>query len=360
MANEFTLKHALSRKSFPDIKDLSKRYNPSEQINPRAGKPELIDGLIPNIPKEEQERIIDSVFNTPKSRYTAHLAVYETEVPNKEKIEQECNTYNIQFNKYDIKLEEYQTNQKEEIQLVSYDQEELWFYYTNTVRRPDFDHDSMESRPLVIAYKIRIVINLTKKLVTIFTGDKDLFNQALTAIASVLGKSFKPLNPNKTGITPTVSGSFSFHTVKILDFIYHGLSIVGTIGGINQIELDTPSKSKKPQKVKVQGDDLLDDKSICDYLVLYGRDLVGLKLDFFFEIEEEKFKTTVDFSIRDNRVKIGIKKDNYSIEKVKEFFEILENNTRTFLEKPGLINEKGTSEILERIRKTALGDKVAK
>jgi hypothetical protein len=353
MDENFTLIHALSKNSIPDLKKLAEKYNSEERINPNAGKPKIIEDLIPVIPTAEREKIIDRTFNTPKTRYTAHLGVFKESNLSPEEIEENCSYFNSSHDFSETAVP-YQSNYKEEIELISFDDSDLLFHYTFTVKKPEYDFDSMESRPVIYSRKIRVVIKPEQEQVSVFTGDRDLFNNVLTALTNVFGKAVAPLDINKTGISNSVSGSFSFHTVKVIDFIYHGLEKIGTIGAINQIELETVSKSKKPQKVRVQGDDLLDDKSICEYLFIYGRDLVGVKLEIKLPIGEGEHLVNVEIGVRDNRIKIGIKKDHFSLESIKEFYELVENNTQKYMQAYGLINEQKTINILDKIRSRAI------
>jgi len=348
-----TLSHALSKNSVKDLQEMYERYMNEEDIDPNAGKQELIDELLPIIPQNEHDRIIDNTFSTPKTRYTAHLGRYDIPVPDETVINENCEKYNTDHD-YDSSLREYQTNRKEKIELVESNTDELIFYYTEMTKRLDYDEDSLESKPIVYSKRIRIIFDLHEKHVSVFTGSKDLFNQALTALTVVFDGPIVPLDLNLTGISESVRGSFSFHTVKALDFIYHGLSKVGVIGAINQIDLETSSKSKKPQKVKVQGDELLDDKSICEYLFLHSRDLVGFKLEFSFIHGEHTFKSNIEIGLRDNRIKVGVKKESYSLDRVKQFFSILEKTAQTNLTDFGLIDEEETVKILEKIRTRAI------
>lgn len=353
MDENFTLIHALSKNSIPDLKKLAEMYDSEERINPNAGKPKIIEDLIPVIPTADREKIIDRTFNTPKTRYTAHLGVFKGSDLSVEEIKENCETFNSTHDFSDTAIP-YQSNYKEEIELISTDDEEYLFHYTFTMKKPEYDYDSMESRPVIYSRKIRVIIKPSHEQVSVFTGDRDLFNNVLTALTLVYGKAITPLDINKTGISNNVSGSFSFHTVKVIDFIYHGLEKIGTIGAINQIELETVSKSKKPQKVRVQGDDLLDDKSICEYLFIYGRDLVGVKLEIKLPLGEGEHLVNIEIGLRDNRIKIGIKKDHYSLELIKDFYELVENNTQKYLQAYGLVDEKKTIKILDRIRHRAI------
>lgn len=353
MEDNFTLIHALSKNSIPDLKKLAEKYDSGERINPNAGKPKIIEDLIPVIPTADREKIIDRTFNTPKTRYTAYLGIFRGPLLPQDEIEENCDAYNTSHEFSDTGIP-YQSNIKEEIELIEYDEEELLFHYTYTVKKPEYDYDSMESRPVIYSRKIRVIIQPTLEHVSVFTGDRDLFNNILTALTNIFGRAVTPLDINKTGISNTVSGNFSFHTVKVIDFIYHGLEKIGIIGAINQIELETVSKSKKPQKVRVQGEDLLDDKSICEYLFIYGRDLVGVKLEIKLLTGEDEHLVNVEIGLRDNRIKIGIKKDHFTLDTIKGFYELVENNTQKYLQEYGLINEQNTIKILDRIRHRAI------
>jgi hypothetical protein len=350
---KLTISHALNKNSIPALKDMFKEFGSDQPINPNVGKQELIEDLVDMIPEQEKERIIDETFNTPKTRYTTHLGVFDAKLPSELQLDENCRKYNEE-NDYDKELKEYQRNKKAKVELVQYTEQELTFYYTNSIKRPEFDTDAMESIPLITSRRIRVVIKPKQNRVSVFTGDRELFNEILTALTMVFETPIKPLISNKTGIPNNTVGSFSLDTVKTLDYIYHGLAKLGTIGLITQIDLETPAKSKSPQKVKVQGEGLLEDKSICEYLFIHARDLVGVKVDLKFVDGEEENKVSVEIGIRDTRVKIGIKKDNYTIDEVKGFLELLEENVQRYLPVFGLINEPGTIAILDKIRNKAL------
>ncbi|MFS0767087.1 hypothetical protein [Peribacillus phoenicis] len=354
MEDNFTLAHALSKNSIPELKKLTEKYNNDEQIDPNAGKPRLIQNLIPVIPSADKEKIIDSTFNTPKTRYNAHLGVYNGSLISEDEINANC----IEFNRtheFSGSSIPYQTTQRENMELIDYDEKELLFHYTYTEKKPSYDFDSLESRPVIYSRKIRVIIKPSEGHISAFTGDRDLFNNVLTALTHIFGRAITPLNINKTGIANDVVGSFSFHTVKVIDFIYHGLDKLGALGEIKNIELETSSKSKNPQKVRVQGNDLLEDKSICDYLFMKSRDLVGVKLALKFKLNEEiEHLVNIEIGIRDNRTKIGIKRDHHTLELVKFFYELLENITQKYIQEPGLINEENTVNILDQIRQRAL------
>ncbi|MED3761364.1 hypothetical protein P4555_20255 [Peribacillus frigoritolerans] len=354
MEDNFTLAHALSKNSIPELKKLSEKYNADEHINPNAGKPRLIQDLIPVIPTADREKIIDNTFNTPKTRYNAHLGVYSGSLISEDEINANCLDFNRSHD-FSNSSSSYQTNQRENMELIEYDEEELLFYYTYTEKKPSYDYDSLESRPVIFSRKIRVIIKPNEGHISAFSGDRDLFNNVLTALTHVFGRAITPLNINKTGISNVVAGNFSFHTVKVIDFIYHGLDKLGVLGEIKDIELETSLKSKNPQKVKVQGNDLLDDKSICDYLFMQARDLVGVKLALKFILSEEiEHLVNIEIGIRDNRTKIGIKRDHHTLELVKFFYELLENITQKYIQEPGLINEENTVKILDQIRQRAL------
>jgi len=309
--------------------------------------------LVPLIPIAEQDKIIDQTFNTPKTRYTALLGVFDGSMPTEAKLIKSCEDYNAK-SEYDSELPDYQPNFKENVKLINYSQNSILLYYTLTTRKAEYDYDAMESRPIIYAKKVRVVITPNKNKVSVFTGDRDLFNNAMTALTVIFGKVVKPLDLNKTGISNLTAGSFSFHTVKVLDFIYHGLSKIGNIGAIKEIDLETSKNSKNPQKVKVQGDELLDDKSICEYLFIHARDLVGLKLELNFNIGQDTYKSNIEISIRDNRIKIGIKKEKLKIDQIQQLFEILEDNAHLILSQFGLIDGKNTEKILEQIKNRAM------
>lgn len=353
MEDSLTFLHALSHTSVPELKKIIKKYSPETKINPNAGKPKLIKDIVPIIPKAEYEKIIDRTFNTPKTRFTAYLGRFEADLISEDDIKKNCDTFNKDHD-YDPEIPEYLTNNKENLKLVSYSQEAVIFYYSATTKKLEYDEDAMESKPVIYTKKIRILIKPNEKKVAIFTGDKDLMNNALTALTIVFGKAITPLMLNTTGISNIVKGSFSFHSVKAIDFIYHGLAEIGVIGAISQIIMETSSGSKRPQKVTVQGDDLLEDKSICEYLVLYSRDIIGVKMELKLIIGEEEHKINLDLGLRGSGVKIGIKKGNHPIDKINEFYNIIENNMHKNLKQMGLINEEGTIKILERIRQKAL------
>ncbi|MEH7736493.1 hypothetical protein QPL77_12920 [Bacillus pumilus] len=354
MGSRFTLFHALHKTNKNKLYEISEKFGAESKLNPNAGKTELVKELIPFIPDSEGERIIDETFNTPKTKYTGHIGNINENMPDEINLKKGCLLFNRKSD-YNQEIPEYQTNQKEEIELVLLKDKEATFYYTLFIKAPQYDYDSMESKVVVTSKKIRIIVNVNKKIVTVFTGDKDLFNNALSALTIVMGFPLTPLEPNLTGISEVVRGSFSFHTVKVLDYVFHGLSMLGTIGAINEINLETSNRNKNVQKVKVQGGtNLIDDKSICEYLFIYSRDLIGLKLDLKLNTHNLDEVINLDIGIRSARVKIGIKKGKNSIEKLQFIYEILENNIYRYIKEHGLINEEKTIQLLEDIRKKAL------
>lgn len=354
MNDNLTLLHALSKNSNKDLKRIAQKYNPTKKIDPNAGKPKLISDIVPMIPQKDYEGIIDSTFNTPKTRYTAHLGRFDLALLSENDINENCDSFNNSRG-YKEEIPSYLPNHKEHLELIKYDDKELIFYFTATTKKPEFDEDAMESRPIVYSKKIRVQIKPEENQISVFTGDKDLVNDVLSALTNVFGHAITPLTLNKTGISELDKGSFSFQTVKVVDYIYHGLSKLGRIGVITQIDLESPS-NQKPQRVKVQGEDLLDDKSICEYLLIHARDLVGVKLDLILIIGENEHKINIELGLRDNRIKLGIKRDKYSIEQITNFYHILEDNLQFYLRLTGLIDNKDTSIILDNIRKKALND----
>ncbi|MGG3966095.1 hypothetical protein [Heyndrickxia faecalis] len=352
MANRFTLKHAMQKSSWKDLKGLAQTYMPGKKIDPSYNKNEIINELADHIPETDKEGIIYEVFGKPKTRYLAHIGLIDESVEYNEKnIKDNCDDFNLA---HDFKedIADFEVNVKEEINLDSFKRNELLFTYNKITKRPEFDYDTFESKLISYSKRVRIEVSPLTSIVSIFTGDRDLFNEVLSSLTLVFGKLIRPLSPNKTGITEVTKGSFSFHTVKALDYIYHGLSQLGTIGSITHIELETPTKSEKAQSVTVRGgDDLLDDKSICEYLFVYGRDLIGVKLNIKINSNGLDHLVNVQVGIRDNRVKIGIKKEKYSIEMVKEFYRAVENNIVANISQPGLIDEKKLEVLLDKIRK---------
>jgi len=354
MSEKLTLTHALSKNSMAELRQIAQKYSSGDKINPKKGKPDLIEDVYPLIPEKAKEEIIDETFNKPKTRFTAHVAMIDKEVPSEVEINKGCDSFD-KSSKFDEDIPEYQTSYEQSIKLVTYTNKELVFYYTLFTKKPEYDFEAMESKTLVFSNKVRVIVKPEKNIVTVFTGNKDLFNNILTALTLVFGFPILPLNANKTGISSVIKGSFSFHTVKVLDFIYHGLSQIGIIGSINQISLETPNKSKNPQKVNVSGGtDLLDDKSICEYLFIYARDLAGVKLDISVDLDGEKHNVSIEVGIRDNRVKIGVTKENHSISRVKKFYEIIEKNIFENVKKMGLIDEENTIKLLDIIKKIAM------
>ncbi|WP_405100839.1 hypothetical protein [Oceanobacillus sp. FSL H7-0719] len=355
MTDNLTVLHALVNNNKGFITDIARKYSSSEEeIDPKKGKPELIDDLLPLLPESEKIKIIDETFNTPKMRYNAHVGFIKKEVPTEEDINEGCEKFN-NTSDYNSEVPEYQTNYKQTISLIKYGESELMLYYTLFTKKPEYDFESMESKTIVFSNKVRVIIKPRQKIVTVFTGNKDIFNNVLSALTIAFNFPVLPLNANKTGISEVTRGSFSFHTIKFLDFIYYGLADIGEIGDINQISLETSSKSKDPQKVNVKGgNDLLDDKSICEYLFLYARDLVGVRLSLNIETENNRYKANIEISVRDNKVKIGVQKENHTIIRVQETYQMIENNVFKHLKKPGLIDEDKTIKLLDKIKQRAL------
>ncbi|MBK4212844.1 hypothetical protein EGI07_11595 [Bacillus pumilus] len=354
MNKGLTFFHALHKTKKDKLLEIHKMYGVDTNLNPNIGKTELINELIPFIPESEQERIIDETFNTPKTKYTGHIGVVERNMPEASIIKEGCSKYNKDYD-YDSRIPEYKTNQKHEIDLVILKGHEANFYYTEFTKSPEYDYEALESKIVVTSKKVRVTVNVQKKIVTVFTGDKDLFNNALTALTIVMGFPLIPLEANLTGISEVVRGSFSFHTVKVLDYVYHGLSQLGTIGAIKEIKLETNKRSKDDQTVQVKGgSNLLEDKSICEYLFIYSRDLIGLKLELRLNTNNLDEVITLDIGIRSARVKIGVRKGSLPIERLQFIYEILEKNIYTHLKTYGLINEQSTVQLLEKVRKKAL------
>ncbi|WGD99349.1 hypothetical protein P5607_009810 [Bacillus velezensis] len=354
MGSRFTLYHALHKTNKNKLFEISEKYGVESKLNPNVGKTELVKELIPFIPESEQERIIDETFNTPKTKYTGHIGIIDKNMPDETVIKKGCLLFNRKSD-YNPEIPEYQTNQKQEIELVLLKDKEATFYYTLFTKSPEYDYDAMESKVVVTSKKVRVTVNVHKKIVTIFTGDKDLFNNALSALTIVMDFPLTPLEANLTGISEIVRGSFSFHTVKVLDYVFHGLSKLGTIGAIKEINLETSNSSRDVQKVKVQGGtNLLDDKSICEYLFLYSRDLIGLKLDLKLNTHYLDEVINLEIGIRSARVKIGVRKGKNTIEKLQFIYEILENNIYNYIKAQGLINEEKTIQLLEKIRQKVL------
>ncbi|WP_127580787.1 hypothetical protein [Paenibacillus koleovorans] len=349
---ELTLKHALSKNSVSALKDLIKVFD-AIPIDPKASKPELINNLVPSIPKESISVIIDKAFN-PKIRYTAFVASFDSELPTNEEFEERIVEYNTE---YDYNHNDLLKNGHIDRSYLEYHQKlnnELIFILSAFRKILRFDPEARESTPSTSLKKIRITVNENTKLITVYTGNKDYFEKALIAMYKLLGKSVKAVSINLSGVLPSDTQEFSFPTVKILDYIYHGLTRIGKIGLINAVELDTPSKSKNPQTVKVKGDDLLTDEVICKYLFIHKRDLVGIRTHFTFVIEENEYPTSIELLIKDDRIKIGIKKENYSFEQLDLFFGLIQKNINEFLRNRGLINSMELQKILSRLSTLAV------
>lgn len=355
MFDELTLKHALSVKSVPQLKLLKEQFDNDRAINLNEGKPQIIEQLTPIIPETYYEEIVEAAFYKPNVRYNAFLAKYEGNMPSTEDLKRHCENFNNDSdwpNEEDlIRGSEKQTiNLNEDLEREN----SVLFHYTVYKKRLEFDVDVAQSMPVTRRKIVRIQVNTQSQIISVFTGDTDLFNQILIDLMKIINPNVKPLTVQKTGISNMTVGSFSFHTVKVLDYLYHGLSKIGTVGIIKHIELDTPSSSKKPQKVKVNGENLLIDESICKYLFLRGRDLSGIKIEFSFKIDGEHFKTNIEIGIRDNRMKISLTKEKYKESQITVFFNILQENIKKYLGRPGLINEKETINILDQLKKIAL------
>lgn len=350
-----TLKHALSKKSVPELKKLKEELDVIEPINLNVSKPKIIDNLTPVIPEEYYEAIVESVFHDPSIRYSAHLGYYDSEIPTEKVMNEFCEKYN-DLHQWPINQEFIKPVEKHELKLIKYNQNDSIYeiHYSLYKKRLNYNPDARQSLPQIQRKIVRVLVNDNKKLITVFTGDKDIFNDILSSIMPIFNGSVRPYDIEKTGITDAIAGSFSYHTVKVIDFIYHGLTEVGEIGQIIGVELDTPTSSKQPQYVRVKGDDLLKDESICKYLLLRKRDIVGVKLQFKFVIGEDTFITHTEFGLKDNRIKIGIAKEKFKNSQVDTFFDILEDVTKKYINRFGLINSSGTMTILEKLRAIAL------
>jgi hypothetical protein len=325
-----------------------------QAIDPKAGKPELIENLAPLIPADSRDEIIDKSFNTPKTRYIAHLGILKTDHtfnrPSENDLKRKCEEYS-NSHKYNPDKADFETNKKQEIELAQFGDEILAFYYTESTRHLVYDADFRESKPVVGVKKLRILVDMGQKSIDVFTGDRELANNAFSALTNIFGKVAKALSITTAGIQ---TASLSFHTMKVLDYIYHGLQQIGKIVSITSVDIDSPAKSKKPQKINVKGEDLLEDVNICRYLALEARDLVGLKIDFNINQKGTTSRVQIDLGIFSSRIKLGIRKDVYSIDTIKEFYELLKRNLEENLTVRGLINEKGTEKIITRIRDTAI------
>lgn len=351
MTDTLTMQHALSKKSVPELRELGEVNNVSD-LDPKKGKDEMIKQLLPHISTDQYQNIIDEAFNQPSSRYHAHLGVFNVKKIKRKTIENKIEEFNATHG-YDTKLEDFKKNTKENMTLIDFTDESMLLHYTFTTRKVEYDPDTMESKLVTYAKKIRVKIKPKEKKVSVFSGDRDLFNSCLTALTLIFNDPIVPLEANKTGISEYTRGGFSFHTVKVIDFIYFGLSKLGKVGEVYEINLDQ-TKNKDRQKVKVQGYNLLKDQSICYYLYIYRRDLVGVKMKLNFNLDNVQNEVYVEIGIRDGRVKISIRKDNYSMEQLNHFFNLLENNTHNYLKRTGLINEDETKNLLGKIIDTAL------
>ncbi|MDV2883849.1 hypothetical protein RYX45_01555 [Alkalihalophilus pseudofirmus] len=351
--DDLTIKYALSKSPVNDLKQLTRRFN-SGPIDPKALKTQLIEELAPVIPDEYKEEIVSSVFYKPSYRQLAFLSNYIDEFPS----EDELSNLLFEFagsSDYDEAIPSYKPNEKDGIEFKSYNNNEVSFIYIYYKRYPDYDIESMETILRVKRSIVRVVFNLNKKSATFFSGDKDIFNKAMNAFNKALNIKILPLDINTTGITNATSGSFSFHTVKVIDFIYNGLKGLGAHGGIREIKLDTPPGSKEKQKVKVQGNDLLEDKSICEYLLIHKRDLIEVKLSFLYGGGVNKVRMNLTIGFQDNRIKFGINKDNFTIAELNKYFVDFQEKINDSMSIRGLISEENTKLILDKIRDKALG-----
>lgn len=329
-----------------------KNYGDDEKVNPGVLKKTLVSRLASVIPQEEQEKIIHEVFSKPNSRYTAHLAKVNAEFSfSEEELTTKIKTYNDQSV---FSEEEFEKSTKYSLELKDTSNVETVIVFSSITRKPQFDIETMISNPVTYHQRVRVLIKHDTKRVIVYTGDRDIFNNVLTVLTIALESAITPLDSNKTGITNMEKGSFSFDTVKFIDFIYNGLTSVGTLSQVNQIELESIKTSKQTQKVTVQGDMLLNDKSICRYLFIHARDLVGIKGVLRIDINDVEYSISFEIGLRNNRVKLGIKKDRYSIEELKMFFTLIEETFYENIAKPGLINRAVTSAKLDEIRAAAL------
>lgn len=351
MTKDITFSHALTKIGRPKLNEMLKTYTDEPRVNPNILKPELVETLSDLVPKDERIKIIDSVFNKPNSRYTAHFAqIADSLSLTDDEIKSKLSEYTSRskFEGY-----EFEKSDKEQIEFMFEKDDEYTFIYTLLTRSPHYDPSSMTSNIVSYQKKVRVVVNNIKKRVIVFTGDRNMFTSVLTALTVSLGVLFKPLDANKTGISEATRKGFSFDTVKFIDFIYNGLSSIGIISEVYQVNLET-SKSKKPQKVKVQGDMLLRDKNVCGYLYLYTRNIVGVRVDIKLNIRGHEYLISCDFEIRDDRIKIGIKKEKYSIEELRMFSGLIEDIFYNKVASPGLIDVVKTEEYLREISSTAI------
>ncbi|OMI24876.1 hypothetical protein BTA31_20980 [Bacillus haynesii] len=350
MPDGFTLRHAIRKSSAPELNGLVERYRPDQRINPRENRIELVEDLARRIPEEDIEEIVFNKFGVPKRRYIAHIGIINFNLIDEDELRTNIDDFNISKD-FNRELPEYEPQIKQQLELVRYNDQEIVVYFRRIVKKPEYDFEEMNSKVIRYPKSVRILIKRELGIVTIFTGDRDLFNEALTALTLVFDHAVRPLDSNQTGITDALRGSFSARTVKFLDYIYHGLSQVGTVGTIYQIELETIQGSREPQQVTVKGgSDLIDDRSICEYLFWHGRDLVGIKMNLLMTYGENEHRVSVQIGIRNGKTKVGIKKENYSMEKVRHFYERIERNIVDNITQYGLINEELTHNFLETIR----------
>ncbi|PQP82886.1 hypothetical protein C0Q44_16070 [Paenibacillus sp. PCH8] len=349
---ELTLLHALSKHSVSGLKDLKKEFDPTP-IDPKAKKPDLINELLPSIPKESINAIIDKAFN-PKIRYTAYIASFEADLPDGEEIAKKTEGFNSD---HQYQNEDLLTNghvERSTLEYVHTIKGESIFVFSSYRKELKFDPEARESTPSTSVKKIRISVDNSTKLITMYTGNKDILGDVLRAMYYIFGKSVKTVSINLAGIVPVDTQEFSYQTVKVLDYIYHGLTELGKLGVINSIELDTPLKSKKPQLVKVKGDDLLTDEVICKYLFIHKRDLVGIRTDFTIILNGFEYLISVELGLKDDKIKVSIKKDHYSLDQLDIFFKLIEENVSIHMANRGLINAQDLHLILSRLSNLAL------
>ncbi|MCL7871047.1 MULTISPECIES: hypothetical protein [Bacillus] len=353
MLDLFTLKHAMRKSNKHDLTELAAQYRPDRRIAPNETRIELIEDLASRIPERDREEIIYNKFGIPKTRYVGYIGIIEERNFSEDQIRENIDDYNITRD-YNNEIPEFEAQTKYQLELKRYEDEELSIYYRRIVKKPEYDFEEMRSKVITYPTHVRILIKRASGIVTVFTGDKDLANEALSALTIVFQKTIKPLDSNLSGITDADRGSFSVHTVKFLDYIYHGLSQVGRVGVINHIELETNKGDEIPQTVTVKGgNDLIDDRSVCEYLFIYGRELVGIKLNLFITLNDEEHKVSVQIGIRNGKTKVGIIKEKFTMQQIKYFYETIENNIFINIKEYGLIDLEGTKEILEKIRNRA-------
>lgn len=354
MTKDLTFSHALSKIKKLDLKEMLVTYTDESRVDPNALKSEIVETLSSLVPENEKEKIIDTVFNTPNTRYTAYLAEVSSPILiSEEEIKSKFTTYNSNST---FKGFDFEKSDKQQLDFINQEDKEYIFMFTRITKSPHFDPGNMTSSLVSYQRKVRVVVNKDNNRVIIYTGDRNIFNSVLSALTISLGIIFKSLDVNKAGISENLRSSFTFDTVKFIDFIYNGLTRVGKISEVNQIKLETNNAKKSPQKVKVEGDMLLTDKNICVYLYLRSRNIVGIKVDLILEINEISYSISCDIEIKDNRIKIGIRKDKYSIDDLKIFFGLIEDAFYDKISSPGLIDEEKTRKYLNDIKITAIKD----